>query len=286
MDRVENLEQEVQELSSAELAAFRCWFAEAKGVRFPPAILFCAACNKAFGTTDGKNLGLYFACENQEKSKKDQHLSRVILDDPAAKMWLRWERKLLVFQQRFSPFALLRKAAPRAQAGVFVCLSIAVLALVIEFWELPTLLPNGTGVVVRTLLVLLVVWRFVDILLANVSITFTTRFPANPIRSVLYTIAAYLQIALCFAIFYMMLGQGHFRENVSSASSVFFSFGTLTTVGYGDLKPLTNCARFLVVLELIVGLFFVAIIIAQVAGWASASKREAGDYPLGELKLK
>ena len=66
--------------------------------------------------------------------------------------------------------------------------------------------------------------------------------------------------------------------------SVFYSFATIATVGYGDLSPSTNLARLLVVLELILGLFFVAIILAQVAGWATKSRREEGDYPIEDLK--
>jgi ABC-type dipeptide/oligopeptide/nickel transport system permease component len=55
-------------------------------------------------------------------------------------------------------------------------------------------------------------------------------------------------------------------------------------VGYGNLLPTTNWARFLVTLELVAGLAFLAIIIAVVAGWAASSRREEGEYPIDDLR--
>ena len=47
---------------------------------------------------------------------------------------------------------------------------------------------------------------------------------------------------------------------------LFFSFTTLTTVGYGDIVPVSDYARMLSITEQIVGLFFVAVLIARLAG--------------------
>jgi len=47
---------------------------------------------------------------------------------------------------------------------------------------------------------------------------------------------------------------------------LFFSFSTLTTVGYGDIAPLSSHARMLSILEQLIGIFFVAVLISRLAG--------------------
>lgn len=257
---------------------------DSNGIRFPREVrLFCADCNRDFGRARKENLGLHFICPNEQKDGPP-HLARVILDERPAKTWLRLERKLLVFQTKLSPFIALRKVFRDMEAGTYICLTTVFLFVAIVIWEYLPRVPNYLGWPLRIAFLGLILWRFIDILLTNVSITFTSRFPANPIRSVLYSLVSYIQIVLSFAFFYIALGKEHFKKGVDPASSVFFSFCNIATVGFGDLSPITNWARFLVVLELVLGLFFVAIILAQVAGWASKSRREEGDYPIDDLR--
>jgi len=47
---------------------------------------------------------------------------------------------------------------------------------------------------------------------------------------------------------------------------IYFSFTTLATVGYGDITPALIQSRYLTVLEMIVGVMFVAILIARLTG--------------------
>lgn len=47
---------------------------------------------------------------------------------------------------------------------------------------------------------------------------------------------------------------------------LYFSFTTLTSAGYGDLTPATRRAESLVILEQIAGVFYVAVLIARLAG--------------------
>ncbi|MGJ7513717.1 ion channel [Pseudomonas baetica] len=47
---------------------------------------------------------------------------------------------------------------------------------------------------------------------------------------------------------------------------IYFSLTTLTTTGYGDVLPLTNHARSLVMLEEFSGVFYVGVVIARLAG--------------------
>jgi hypothetical protein len=47
---------------------------------------------------------------------------------------------------------------------------------------------------------------------------------------------------------------------------VYFSFITLTTVGYGDLTPTSEAARGLAVVEAVIGQFYLAVLIAELIG--------------------
>lgn len=48
---------------------------------------------------------------------------------------------------------------------------------------------------------------------------------------------------------------------------LFFSFTTLTTLGYGDITPVSSYARSLAILEAVSGVFFVATLIARTIGY-------------------
>jgi voltage-gated potassium channel Kch len=50
------------------------------------------------------------------------------------------------------------------------------------------------------------------------------------------------------------------------ADAAYYSFVTLTTLGYGDISPVTPVARFLVYMEAIVGVFYMAILVASLVG--------------------
>jgi hypothetical protein len=59
---------------------------------------------------------------------------------------------------------------------------------------------------------------------------------------------------------------------------IYFSFVTLTTLGYGDITPLSDQAYVLTVLEAVVGQLYLAVIIARLVGiHISQSMRKKGE---------
>lgn len=46
----------------------------------------------------------------------------------------------------------------------------------------------------------------------------------------------------------------------------YFSFATLTTVGYGDITPAREMARGLAVVEAVIGQFYIAVLVAELIG--------------------
>jgi len=85
----------------------------------------------------------------------------------------------------------------------------------------------------------------------------------------------YLFIGFTWALIYSILSQLQpdtlYYTNTSRPadiiggwpSYVYFSFTTLSTVGYGDITPATQLARSVVILEMISGVFFVAMLIGR-----------------------
>jgi voltage-gated potassium channel len=101
--------------------------------------------------------------------------------------------------------------------------------------------------------------------------------------NVLYaTFSLYLIIGLFWGSLYTLLYQlspgaysGALLENTQSVSHVFnyFSFVTLTTLGYGDITPQTLGAASLCQMEAIMGQFFTAVVVAWLVGMFVSEKR-------------
>ncbi|HSF17602.1 MAG TPA: potassium channel family protein [Vicinamibacteria bacterium] len=101
---------------------------------------------------------------------------------------------------------------------------------------------------------------------------------------------AYLLIGLLWAGFYRLVfwvDPGAFRmpESISGDPQAlidslgYFSYVTLTTLGYGDIAPVNPIARALAVVEAVIGQLYVGILIARMVGLhiASAAPNRSND---------
>jgi hypothetical protein len=82
-------------------------------------------------------------------------------------------------------------------------------------------------------------------------------------------ISIYLLIGIMWAGVYGLLesmAPGSFSAPSGSVDYVYFSFVTLTTVGYGDVAPLTVLAKRLAIFEAGMGGIYMAIIVALIVG--------------------
>jgi voltage-gated potassium channel len=88
-------------------------------------------------------------------------------------------------------------------------------------------------------------------------------------------ICIYLLMGLIWALLYLFIAQSipnafNGLEQLvwydNFANVAYFSFVTLTTLGYGDISPIVPIARFLVYMEAIVGVFYMAILVASLIG--------------------
>jgi hypothetical protein len=82
-------------------------------------------------------------------------------------------------------------------------------------------------------------------------------------------ISIYLLIGIMWAGVYGLLesvSPGSFSATSGSVDLIYFSFVTLTTVGYGDVAPLTILSKRLAVFEAGMGGIYMAIIVAMIVG--------------------
>ena len=108
--------------------------------------------------------------------------------------------------------------------------------------------------------------------LAGKQVLFTGAVDANRIVG---AICIYLLMGLIWALMYMFIAQaipGAFNgvEQLvwydNFADVAYYSYVTLTTLGYGDISPVAPIARFLVYMEAVVGVFYMAILVASLIG--------------------
>jgi hypothetical protein len=57
---------------------------------------------------------------------------------------------------------------------------------------------------------------------------------------------------------------------------VYYSFVTLATLGYGDVLPTTQVARGLVIIEVLMGVLYMAILISRLVGTWKPNKGDDG----------
>jgi hypothetical protein len=97
------------------------------------------------------------------------------------------------------------------------------------------------------------------------------------------SIAAYLMLGLTWTVAYWLVDQltpgGAFSFNTTRGAhsmngftGFYFSFITLSTVGYGDITPVSQAARWLAAMEAMTGLLYVAVLIARLVSLYSTAK--------------
>jgi hypothetical protein len=133
------------------------------------------------------------------------------------------------------------------------------------------------------LLVILTILLVTVLYTASCVLSFVLDEGAVGIEHIFGAICAYILIAMFFATLYFILeltNPGSFSGVKTTAIGerpwwqfFYFSFSTLSTVGYGDIVPATMRARSFAIIEQLVAVFYVAILISRLTGmYTPASK--------------
>ena len=69
------------------------------------------------------------------------------------------------------------------------------------------------------------------------------------------------------------------RQSMDGFTAFYFSFATLTTIGYGDISPIANVARMLAVMEAVTGVFYITVLISRLVALYSSNPSPRGAAP-------
>lgn len=178
-----------------------------------------------------------------------------------------------VFRDVSFTLILLSGAAAVAEFRVrsYIAMALCAIAIVLRWseWLVPlnTVLPvrQGAGLLAVALLIVIVGVR-----------VFAGGFVSAD--RIMGAVVLYLMLGLTWAIGYEIVSihvtDAFAGGKVSDAGPdqwVYFSFVTLTTVGYGDITPVARAARSLAALEALVGQLYPAIILARLVSLHSGS---------------
>src|SRR5499433_2052072 len=144
----------------------------------------------------------------------------------------------------------------------------------------------------------LALWTVVALLAAASALRFALGARVGDREHLYAGLSAYLLAGIFFGVFYWalertwpgslaVLSEGA-QSNFSLAVAVYYSFVTLTTLGYGDIVPRSEVVRGLAILEAVAGQLYLAVMIARLvslysAGEGKGNQREAQDGPDGSM---
>ena len=112
---------------------------------------------------------------------------------------------------------------------------------------------------------------------------FVLRAPSVNTDVLCASISAYLMLGLLWTVAYWLVAQvtpnafafnTGTKETMAGFNAFYFSFITLSTVGYGDITPVSKVARMLAAMEAMTGLLYVAVLIARLVALYSSPKSE------------
>jgi len=166
--------------------------------------------------------------------------------------------------------ATLAMAASQARLWMIRTAWIAWLAVIVAF-----IIPGGQGEVTllaSTILGLLLIsapFVILKRIARHEVVTATTMWGA---------IAAYLSLGIAFSFIYAAI-YGYWPEAFNNVLGGglgefnYFSFVTLTTLGYGDITPIYESTRALVVFQTVIGQIFLVVVVARVVSLLGTGRR-------------
>lgn len=125
---------------------------------------------------------------------------------------------------------------------------------------------------------------FIAFVVANL-LRFIMRAPRVDTEVLCAAISTYLMLGLFWTLAYTLVGQispaafsfsggPEASHTMNGFNAFYFSFATLSTVGYGDIAPVSKFARMLAVMEAIFGMFYVAMLISRLVAMYAPKDRD------------
>lgn len=179
--------------------------------------------------------------------------------------------------------------------GQSLVMTLTVITMSIGVWSIKSnrfAFKSGLGVLAATIIIsglgtfldsselgyihllLMLIFFITTLKIAAEQVLFSGHVTAN---NIIGSICIFLLLGLIWTILYLIVTE-FFPNAISGLTGetwqdnfpdlIYFSFVTLTTLGYGDLLPTSPIARFLVYIEAILGMFYMAIVVSSLVGAA------------------
>ena len=140
----------------------------------------------------------------------------------------------------------------------------------------PDLIPPAVFLVAGLILIAFVVGNL---------LRFVLRAPSVNAEVLCASISAYLMLGLMWTMAYWLVAQvtpnafafntaTGIKETMAGFNAFYVSFITLSTVGYGDITPVSRIARWLAATEAMTGLLYVTVLIARLVSLYSTPKSQ------------
>ncbi len=237
-----------------------------------PILAYCATCRRTLGKVERRFLGVRLICPN-DRSPDPIHIAAVV-KGTQGETWLSIEKWILSYERYYTALRWFSnwRGLSRGRHGVFLLGQLGVLLLALTLARVPIFwgLEGVSAFLLRLLAAFVATYTIFDALVERTSVAFVSRFPTHPVRTMLISVLIFVNVALAFGVLYALNGS-QFKPELNSVRALYFSFVTISTLGYGDIRPHAEAwaAQLMVVTELTVGLYMVAVILAVFVGWAT-----------------
>lgn len=184
----------------------------------------------------------------------------------------------------FSDLALIAKPSEWLLAASLAAILLAsdswpralmVLGAILAFARLPQSLLQAPHLVMLSQ----ALWGASCVIAALVAVAVGFRRGRVDTERIFAVLSAYLLTGLIFGIAYGLINDlrpGAFRlpteETVRFEHGVYMSFVILTSLGFGDVVPVTPIARGLTILEAVIGQMYMAVLVARLVSLYSAEE--------------
>lgn len=102
----------------------------------------------------------------------------------------------------------------------------------------------------------------------------------SPIRSIILLFFNYIEIIIHFASVYLLslsIGNSGCQTPITCPlEAIYFSIVTITTLGYGDIRPISRIGRILVSLQVLIGIVLIVTVLARFLQLTLKNRDEAG----------
>jgi hypothetical protein len=145
---------------------------------------------------------------------------------PSGKFWGCVRKKLCQYEAKYSPSRWFKDWGGflTGREGIYVIVRL-ITVFVISVW-MPTILKVSVASL-----------AIIDVVLYHTAVVFVTQTVTDKLRNVFLTFISFFSLVISFSAFYIT--QSHcFEPSIENINqAIYFSFMTITTVGYGDIHP-------------------------------------------------